>query len=286
MYPILFEWGPIRIGSYGLLLTIAFSAAIFFTNREFRKSNVDVSLAWDIYLLAIFGGLLGSRLLYIFENWEGFLLTPRKFLFSATGFSVLGGYLLAIFLCAIRIRYAKQSFLKIADLCSPGLAVGYAVGRLGCLTAGDGCYGQPTNMFFGMSFPHGIMPTLSAKNPLLVKYFFARFPGMPLPIDIKVHPTPLYESVSQFILLAVLLRSSWQIGPGKRFALFLGWFGFSRFFVEFLRLNPISLWGLTSDQIFSIAVILIGCLVAFIPSSRNCTMPEKDIEPSDLPTNP
>ncbi len=268
MHPILFEWGPIRIGSYGLLLTLAFLSAIYITNREFRKNGVDVSLAWDIYLLAILGGIGGSKILYIIENFGTFCQMPLKMAFSPAGFSVIGGYLLAVFLSAIRIKKEGKPFLLIADLTAPGLAIGYAVGRLGCIAAGDGCYGLPTTIWCAMHFPNGLVPTLSAKNPLLAKLFLQQFPGQPLPVDIGVHPTPLYESLSQSILLGILLSGNWTMGPGRRFAFFLGWFGISRFLVEFIRLNPIWRAGLTSDQWLSIGIVLTAVIVVLFPRFR------------------
>ncbi len=264
MHPILFAWGPIRIGSYGVLLALAFGAAIVLTNREFRRQGLDTLLAWDIYLLAILGGLVGSRGLYILENFGACLRDPAAFLVSATGFSVIGGYLLAIVLCWIRVRREGQPFLKIADLCAPGMAVGYAVGRLGCIAAGDGCYGLPTLAWCGMTFPHGLVPTLSTQNPMLVKLFTQRYPGTPIPADIPVHPTPLYESISAFTLLAILLAGGWAIGPGRRLAFFLAWFGLARFGVEFIRLNPIVWRGLTSDQLLSFGWVALSLLVLWI----------------------
>ncbi|RCK78979.1 MAG: Prolipoprotein diacylglyceryl transferase [Candidatus Ozemobacter sibiricus] len=274
MYPILFAWGPIRIGSYGVLLALAFGAAIIITNREFRRQGLDTLLAWDIYLLAILGGLVGSRGLYILEHFGAFLRDPGPFLISATGFSVIGGYLLAIALCWIRVHREGQPFLKIADLCAPGMAVGYAIGRLGCIAAGDGCYGLPTLAWCGMTFPHGLVPTLSHQNPLLTRLFMQRFPGTPVPDDIPVHPTPLYESISAFILLAILLAGRWTIGPGRRLAFFLAWFGISRFGVEFIRLNPVVWWGLTSDQLLSVGWVALSLLVLWIGRNQLPLAPE------------
>lgn len=261
MHPILFQYGPIRIGSYGVLLALAFLSAIFFTNREFRKNRADPALAWDIYLLAIIGGLVGSRLLFIIELPEQFMKAPLATLFGSTGFSVIGGYILAFILCWWRVRVAGEPFFRIADLTAPGMSVGYAVGRLGCITAGDGCYGVPTFSACAMHFPDGLVPTLSAKNHLLTSYFLRLFPGQPVPLDIGVHPTPLYESISHFILLAVLLLPFWRAGSGRRLAFFFCWFGVSRFLVEFIRLNPLSWLGLTSDQWLSIGICGIGAIL-------------------------
>jgi len=277
MHPILFQYGPIRIGSYGVLLALAFLAAIFFTNREFRKNGADPALAWDIYLLAIVGGLVGSRALYIIELPEQFLKAPLATLFGSTGFSVIGGYILAFILSWWRVRAAGEPFFRIADLSAPGMSVGYAVGRLGCIAAGDGCYGIPTFSPCAMHFPNGLVPTLSAKNDLLTSYFLRLFPGQPVPLDIGVHPTPLYESISHILLLGILLLPFWRVGSGRRLAFFFCWFGVSRFFVEFIRLNPLSWLGLTSDQWLSIFICAIGAAL-FIRAGY--VAPQTEVKPA------
>ncbi len=280
MYPILFEWGPLRIGSYGVLLACAFLGAIFVTNREFRRHQADLTLAWDIYLLAIVGGLVGSRLLYVFESWKIFLEHPWQVIASPTGFSVIGGYLLALVLCAWRVRQAGESFRRMADLCAPGMAIGYAIGRLGCITAGDGCYGLPTLGWYGMTFPHGLVSTLKVTNPHLKELFMERYPGIPVPDDIPVHPTPLYESLSSWALLMTLLAGRWSIGSGLRFAFFLGWYGASRFFVEFIRLNPIFWRNLTSDQLLA-----VGLVAASVVFALTGTRPIEEVRHADTDGN-
>lgn len=261
MYPILLDLGPVKIGSYGVLLATAFLTAFLLINWQFKKNDCDVELAWDLHFLAIFGGMIGSRLLFIFENFSEFLKDPMAMIFSTTGFSVLGGYVLAILLCLGRVRMARQPFFKMADIYVPGMAVGYAIGRLGCIAAGDGCYGIPCKQPWAMSFPNGLVSTLSAKNPMLVSLYTSLFPGEPVPVDIPVHPTPLYESISSFILLGILLLNIWQPGSGRRFAFFMVWFGISRYFVESIRLNPFVYWGLSSSQVLSIAFVAIGILL-------------------------
>jgi phosphatidylglycerol:prolipoprotein diacylglycerol transferase len=268
MYPILFEIGPIRIGSYGVLLAIAFLSAFLLINREFKKNDTDVELAWDLHFLAIFGGMVGSRLLFIFENFSAFLADPLAMIFSTTGFSVLGGYVLAIALCIVRVKKAGQPFFRIADLYVPGMAIGYAIGRLGCIAAGDGCYGLPCKLPWAMSFPNGIVSTLSTKNPMLVELHQKLFPGEPIPADISVHPTPLYESISTTILLIILLLPIWNLGNGRRFAFFLLWFSVSRFLVEFIRLNPFVYWGLSSSQVLSIVLFIAGLLIMLTSAKR------------------
>jgi phosphatidylglycerol:prolipoprotein diacylglycerol transferase len=261
MYPILLELGPLKIGSYGVLLALGFLSGIWLINREFRKGGFDIEIAWDIYFLIVFGGMVGSRLLFIFENFSDFLAAPSSMIFSTTGFSVLGGYVLAFILCTLRVKYGGLRFFKATDMVAPGLSLGYAVGRFGCITAGDGCYGIPTKVAWGMHFPNGLVSTLAAKNVMLVSKFAEIFPGESIPNDICVHPTPIYEAISQIVLAGILLLPIWKIGAGKRFGFFLCWFGLSRFLVEFIRLNPIAAYGLTSNQYISMIFMVIGFAV-------------------------
>lgn len=261
MHPFLFSIGPLTVGSYGVLLAVAFISAFLLINHQFKKNSLDVDLAWDLHFFAIFGGIIGSRLLYIFENFSDFLLNPWGMIFSSSGFSVLGGYTLAILLCVVKVVSAKLPLFKIADVYVPGMALGYAIGRLGCIAAGDGCYGLPTKVPWAMSFPNGIVSTLSAKNPSLAQTYVRLFPNEAVPVDIQVHPTPLYESISSAILLFILLKCHWKIGTGSRFAFFLIWFSLSRFLVEFIRLNPIVFFNMSSGQLFSVAFFISGIVL-------------------------
>lgn len=280
MYPYLCKIGPLTIGSYGVILAIAFFTAFMVINWQFRKNGCNEELAWDLHFLAIFGGMVGSRLMHIIENFSAFLTDPMSMIFSTTGFSVLGGYVLALVLCTIRVRYAGQPFFKIADIYVPGMAVGYAIGRLGCIAAGDGCYGLPSRLPWAMSFPNGLVSTLSAKNSMLTETFQRLFPGEPIPLDIGVHPTPLYESLSTFVLLMILLVAGWRNGSGRRFAFFLIWFGISRFLVEFIRLNPFIYWGLSSSQLVSIFFVVAGIVIMLGAKARLQKMPELSQQPA------
>ena len=273
MHPILFQFGSIKIGSYGVMLATAFLTGFLLVNRQFKKAGVSVDLGWDLHFLAIFGGMVGSRIMYVLENIPEFLANPIHTLFlSTTGFSVLGGYVMAFGLCVWRVKKSGEPFFKLADLYAPGLAWGYVLGRLGCIFAGDGCYGIPCKLPWAMTFPKGIVPTLSSTNSLLVSKYQELFPNYPIPVDIPVHPTPLYESSLSFILCMILLFGKWNIGKGHRFAFFLVWFGIARFFIEFIRLNPFDCFGMTSSQCLAICFIVAGSIIFATSKYRDVSL--------------
>lgn len=278
MHPILFQIGSIRIGTYGVTLAIAFMTAFLLVNQQFKKSKVSVDLAWDLHFLAFLGGMVGSRLMYVLENIPEFLKDPiHVLIFSTTGFSVLGGYVASFGFCLWRVKKSGEPFFKLADLYAPGLALGYVIGRIACIFAGDGCYGIPTKVPWAMTFPKGIVPTLSNCNSMLVLKWKELFPGEPVPADIPVHPTPLYESSLSLILFLILFFGSWKIGKGHRFAFFLVWFGIARFFIEFIRLNPFDCFGMTSSQCLGLCFIVAGTIIFATSKKREeFKLPDKE----------
>ncbi|MBI2503499.1 MAG: prolipoprotein diacylglyceryl transferase [Candidatus Latescibacteria bacterium] len=130
----------------------------------------------------------------------------------------------------------RTPLVPVLDASAPALAIGYAIGRIGCQLAGDGDYGVPTELPWGMAYPNGVVPTLE-----------------------KVHPTPVYETLGGLLLFGILWKMPRSMQrPGLAFCLYLVWAGSARFLVEFIRLNPRVLWGLTAAQLISLGLIGIG----------------------------
>jgi phosphatidylglycerol:prolipoprotein diacylglycerol transferase len=127
--------------------------------------------------------------------------------------------------------------LDLLDICAPALAIGYACGRIGCQVSGDGDYGKPWNGPWAMAYPKGVVPT-----------------------DVKVHPTPIYETVTMGLAAIVLWRLRDRLAPGRLFALYLVFAGVERFLVEFVRRNPESALGLTTAQLISIVMFVAGAI--------------------------
>ena len=239
MYPILFKIGPIPIAGYGTMLAIGFLVAYYFAIKEFDRRKLSRKLIDNIIMYAILGGIIGSKLWAAFEeNFDMLMEHPIRTLFSGSGFSAHGGYILAFILCVVLIRYYKTPSLKVFDATAPSLILGYGFGRLGCLLAGDGCYGIACNLPWAMSFPHGTVPTLA-----------------------KVHPTPIYEALWAFSVFAFLWMLRKKVTRrGDLFYMYLMLFGLGRFLVEFIRLNERVLFGLTTSQLFSITILIIGAI--------------------------
>jgi phosphatidylglycerol:prolipoprotein diacylglycerol transferase len=177
------------------------------------------------------------------ESPAEFFANPWPQLFSRFGFAWFGGFLGGVVALIYLARHFGIPLLEFLDICSPAAAVGYAIGRIGCLLSGDGDYGVPTTLPWGMSFPNGVVPTME-----------------------RVHPTPLYEF---FIWLAIAAFLWWMgkralsgVRPsGEVFCGYLILTGAARFLIEFIRINPRSFFGLSNAQTASLVSVVIGLLL-------------------------
>jgi phosphatidylglycerol---prolipoprotein diacylglyceryl transferase len=146
------------------------------------------------------------------------------------------------------------------DLATPAAAVGYGLGRLGCLTSGDGDYGIPTHLPWGMSFPDGLVPT---------------------PPGVRVHPTPIYELIVALFIAWILWRRGRPERPraiGQLTGEYLVLSGIARFLVEFIRINPKLYWGMSNAQVASIGSVIAG--IALIAWAKRRTVSK----PTSVPT--
>jgi phosphatidylglycerol:prolipoprotein diacylglycerol transferase len=198
-------------------------------------------------------GIAGARLYHLLEAPAEFFANPWPLLFSTMGFAwfgaVVGGFIALVLLA----RSYRMSMLLMLDVASPAAALGYGIGRIGCLVSGDGDYGIPTSLPWGMSFPNGLVPTTE-----------------------RVHPTPIYEFLAALVIAHFLWRvwrsaapadkkSAQQTEPaGRVFAWYLIGTGIVRFLIEFIRINPPSFFGLTNAQNASAASVIAGASLLFL----------------------
>ncbi len=241
MIPTLLDLGFFKVRSYGLMMGLAFLLAAWILNqgltRKHRRFPDDI--AYEIILLCIVFGILGSKVFYLIDRWEDVRGHPWKTFFSSTGLTWYGGPITVIPVVTLVMRWRGLKMLPVLDAAAPALAGAYALGRVGCFLAGDGCYGVPTDLPWGIAFPHGIDPT-----------------------RVPVHPTMLYETLWNaplaFLLFQWDKKRQGSLPTGTLFAAFLALHGFFRFANEELRTNNQYLWGLTQAQFISLLAVAVG----------------------------
>ena len=198
MIPFL-HLGPLTIPTFGLMVATGLLVAAYVLQADFDRRRASFEPAKNqtarqperkdegflIIGIAGFAGLVGARLYHVLESPSEFFADPWPQLFSRFGFAWFGGFLGGLIALIILARYLKIPLLEFLDICSPAAAVGYAIGRIGCLLSGDGDYGRPTSLPWGMSFPNGVVPTTD-----------------------RVHPTPLYE----FFIWLAIAAFLWHMG--------------------------------------------------------------------------
>jgi phosphatidylglycerol---prolipoprotein diacylglyceryl transferase len=234
--------GPVSLPAFGLMVATGLLAAAYVLQADFRRRGIGAD-AFLIIGIAGLAGIVGARLYHALESPGEFFADPKSFIFTRFGFAWFGGFLGGFAALLVLGRREKIPTLTFLDACSPAACVGYAIGRIGCFLSGDGDYGVPTNLPWGMSFPNGVVPTTE-----------------------RVHPTPLYEFVAWMLIAYVL----WRLGErfmrhkkpgGKIFCAYLVLTGAARFLVEIIRLNPRSFLGMSNAQTASVASILLGVIL-------------------------
>jgi phosphatidylglycerol:prolipoprotein diacylglycerol transferase len=228
------------INSFGLCVALAIFAASLLMARSFAAFGLPAERAESYVFIGGLTGLLGARLWFLLFNIPMVLSDPIGTIFSSAGFIFYGGFIFAFIVLYLMSRRDKISFLTFLDAAGPSMSLGYAIGRLGCQLSGDGDYGKVTDSIFGMSFHTGVVPT---------------------PPGLLVFPTPLYESaiclVILFFILALERRRSFGL-PGRWFGVYLLLVSIERFFVEFLRIEPRFVGGLSQAQYIALAFMVCG----------------------------
>ena len=236
--------GPLALPTFGLMVASGLFVASYILQADFRRRKIRAD-AFLVIGIAGLAGIAGARLYHVLESPAEFFSDPWPQLISRFGFAWFGGFLGGFTALLILARREKIPTLTFLDACSPAAAVGYAIGRIGCLLSGDGDYGIRTSLPWGMSFPNGVVPTTE-----------------------RVHPTPLYE----FFIWLVIAWVLWRIGAyvlqqnksaGLVFSAYLILTGISRFLIEIIRLNPRSFFGMSNAQAASVASVVLGVILWF-----------------------
>ena len=237
--------GPLTLQTFGLCFALGFVAAGALVGRRFLELGKPVDWAYEMGFAALVGGLVGSRLYFVIENWSDVNDDPFGNIVSGTGLVWYGG-LIGGGLAVVGWAWYR-GFLGTAllDLAAPALALGQGIGRVGCQLSGDGDYGKAWDGPWAMAYPDGTVPT-----------------------DQQVHPTPVYETLALGLIAIVLWRLRNRLTGGLLFALYLLLAGSERFLVEFIRRNDDVAIGLTQAQLISVAMIVAGGLWLLLASRR------------------
>jgi len=251
MYPTLLQIGPFRLSTYGVMMMTAFLAGIVMALRRGRARGIDKAFIQDLSTAILVGSLAGARGLYVLTHLEEFrgnwlaVINPVQpdGNFGIAGLVLLGGVLAAIPTAVWYTRRRGQPVLEIIDLLSPSLALGMAIGRLGCLLNGC-CYGKTCDLPWAITYPAGShLHDLGA-----------------------IHPTQAYLLLGDLALMALLLLAARRRRfPGQVFALFLMLYAPLRFTVEFFRdyetsmiLGRLGGWEVTTSQLLTLGMLAAG----------------------------
>ena len=245
MYPEI-ELGPVTLQTFGLMFALAFIGAGALIWKRFEEIGKPVDWAYEMGFAALVGGIIGSRLYFIVDNYSEVDDDLLGNLFSGSGLTWYGGAIGGAIAVLLWARWRGFFSLALLDVAAPALALGYAIGRVGCQLSGDGDYGKAWDGPWAMSYPDGTVPTTE-----------------------DVHPTPVYEALTMGLGAWILWRLRDRVRAGVLFALYLVYAGTERFLVEFLRRNEETALGLTTAQLESLVMMAAGAIWIAVVARRH-----------------
>lgn len=227
----------ISLKTFGIFFGLCFVAWGLLAAKRLKELGKPVDWAYEMVFVALAGGLVGARLYWIVQHYDEVKGDVLGNAFTGTGLVWYGGLLGGVATVLIWARWRDFLNLALLDMAGPALALGYAVGRIGCQVSGDGDYGSGSGLPWAMAYPDGTVPTTD-----------------------EVHPTPIYETLSMGIVAWVLWRLRDSFRPGTLFALYLVCSGVERFLVEFVRRNNEVVAGLTAPQVTALGLAVAGAI--------------------------
>lgn len=260
MFPQLLHIGHFFLPTYGFLVSMGVLLGLWISVRNAERLGINGDNAWNFGILVVLSGIIGAKILYVINEWGYYSAHPGEIFSVATlqsGGVFSGGLLAAFIAAAWFVRKHHMPALGTCDAFAPGLAIGHAIGRLGCFAAGC-CYGVETHHWWGVVF----------RNPLAHE-----ITGTPLGVPLE--PTQLFEfavQLANFVFLMWLLKH--RKFDGQVFGAFLFIYGIARFFLEFIRGDPGrgSVFGgvMSGTQLIAIGLVIGGGLIWWLrPGSKS-----------------
>jgi phosphatidylglycerol---prolipoprotein diacylglyceryl transferase len=229
----------ISVKTFGVMFALGCLACGCLLARRLRELGKPVDWSYELVFAALLGGVIGARGYYVIQNYSEVSHDFLNSLVSGAGLVWYGGVIGGAIAVLAWMRWRDALELRMFDMCATALALGYAIGRIGCQVSGDGDYGIRSSLPWAMGYPHGTLPT---------------------PPGVRVQPTPIYETVSMCLLAYVLWHLRDRVRPGVVLASYLVGSGLERFLVEFIRRNKEVLAGLTAPQLESLVLLALGLL--------------------------
>jgi phosphatidylglycerol:prolipoprotein diacylglycerol transferase len=284
MFPFI-HLGPVTLGSFGLMLWLAAVCATLTLHFNLKRNGLESVDALNIVAFVTIAGVIGAKAWHELEDVKmlklalhmiaapgihhpGDMMVDFLQWFTA-GFAWFGGLLAGIATLIWQGRQEGLRPLRMLDMAAPAAAIGYGVGRLGCFTSGDGDYGIPTKMWWGVGFPHGLVPTA---------------PG------VHVQPTPIFELIFSLILAWFI----WELGKKLRP---VGWItgvylvlsGAGRVLVEIIRINPKiywpkTWWGTSNAQLAAFGSVIAGLILIIAVKNNPVAEPSPVEEAVESPS--
>jgi phosphatidylglycerol---prolipoprotein diacylglyceryl transferase len=256
VFPQLFHIGRFFLPTYGVLVSVGVLVGLWVSVRNSRKQGINADDAWNFGILVVLCGIVGAKILYIINDWSYYAAHPGGIFSLNTlqaGGVFSGGLVAALAAAVWYIRRRHMPPLATCDAFAPGLAIGHAIGRVGCFAAGC-CYGKPTNHFWGVTFTNPVSNALVGT-----------------PLNQALEPTQLFESAVElanfFVLMWIFKRKKFD---GQVFGAYLILYGVARYFLEFIRDDPGrgSVFGgiMTGTQLIAIFLVITGGLIWWLRS--------------------
>lgn len=274
MFPELFKipYLNFTLNTYGLLLALSFIVGLYVMARLAERDGLDRNRVYDLGLWVLAASLIGSKLLMVATEWDYYRERPGQILtldFFRSGGVFYGGFIAAVIASVIVMRRYRLPWWRTADAFAPGIAVGQAIGRLGCFSAGC-CWGKPTTSAIGVHFTergHDItgVPTIvnHIADPVQREVWSQKLGGLISPLSL--HPTQLYEAVATAVIFLFLLwlRRKRQF-DGQVILAYAALYSVARFVIEFWRDDPRGeLLGISTSQFIAI-VLFVGSVALYV----------------------
>jgi phosphatidylglycerol:prolipoprotein diacylglycerol transferase len=231
--------------TFGLCFALGFVAAGAIIQRRLRELGRPVDWAYEITFSGLAGGLIGARGYYVLAHTDDLADDPFGTLFGGSGLVWYGGALGGAIAILLWARWRGMFERRLLDVCAVPLALGNAIGRVGCQLSGDGDYGKAWDGPWAMAYPDGVVPT-----------------------DVPVHPTPIYETLTMGLVAYALWRGRDALRPGAIFGFYLAAAGLERFLIEFIRRNEDVALGLTAAQLESLGLLAAGIAWLVVDARR------------------